>query len=129
LPSENFEGGYAQASHTLTGETHTYNPATAAYNGIVPAHPFSLESGGWGAWEIAGRFSTINLNNQLASANGVAEGRQDVFTAGLNWYVSGNIRCMFNYLHGDISKLSSPVNSTDTGSKLDALAMRSQVAF
>lgn len=129
LPSESFEGGYAQASYTLTGETHTYNPATAAYNGITPAHPFSLQGGGWGAWEIAGRYSTINLNNDLATANGVAGGRQDVFTAGLNWYVSGNIRFMFNYLHGDISKQLSPTNSTDTGSKFDAVAMRTQIAF
>jgi phosphate-selective porin OprO/OprP len=129
LPSINFEGGYAQASYTLTGETRTYNAANAAYNGIVPAHPFSLQGGGWGAWEIAARYSTINLNNDLATANGVAGGRQDVFTAGLNWYVSGNIRFMFNYLHGDISKQLSPTNSTDTGSKFDAVAMRTQIAF
>ncbi len=62
----------------LTGETHKYNSATAAYNGIVPTNPFSLEAGGWGAWEIAGRVSTINLNDQLATANGVAGGRQTV---------------------------------------------------
>jgi Phosphate-selective porin O and P len=47
LTSLNFDGGYAQASYVLTGETHTYNSAVAAYNGIVPANPFSLMSGGW----------------------------------------------------------------------------------
>ena len=68
-PSLNFQGGYAQASYVLTGETRTYNPATAAYNGIKPANPFSLQGGGWGAWEIAGRVSTIDLNDQLADRN------------------------------------------------------------
>jgi phosphate-selective porin OprO/OprP len=129
LPSLKFQGGYAEASYVLTGETRTYNPATAAYGGVVPANPFSLESGGWGAWEIAGRYSTINLNDQLASANGIAGGRQDVYTLALNWYVSRNIRFMFNYLHGDISRQLSPTNSADTGSKFDAVAMRTQVAF
>ena len=128
-PSLNFQGGYAQASYVLTGETHTYNPATAAYNGIKPANPFSLQGGGWGAWEIAGRVSTIDLNDQLATATGIAGGRQTVYTAGLNWYVSGNIRFMLNYLHGDISRQASPTSTADVGSKFDAVAMRTQFAF
>ena len=114
-PSLNFQGGYAQASYVLTGETHTYNPATAAYNGIKPANPFSLQGGGWGAWEIAGRVSTIDLNDQLATATGIAGGRQTVYTAGLNWYVNGNIRFMLNYLHGDISKQASPTSTANVG--------------
>ncbi len=61
-PSAKFQGGYAQAGWVLTGEHRTYNAANAAYNGVKPAHPFSLDGGGWGAWEIAGRFSTIDLN-------------------------------------------------------------------
>jgi phosphate-selective porin OprO/OprP len=129
LSSVKFDGGYAQASYMLTGETHKYNSASAAYNGIAPANPFSLEAGGWGAWEIAGRVSTINLNDQVATANGVAGGRQTVYTAGLNWYVSSNIRFMLNYLHGDITKQISATNFGDAGAKFDAVAMRTQVAF
>jgi len=37
-PSLNFQGGYAQASYTLTGESHAYNPASASYGGIIPAN-------------------------------------------------------------------------------------------
>ena len=128
-PSLKFDGGYAQASYVLTGETHTYNSAAAAYNGITPANPFSLSGGGWGAWEIAGRFSTIDLNDQLAQANGVAGGRQTIYTLALNWYVNRNVRFMFDYLHGDITKQVSPTNFGDAGAKLDAFAMRTQVAF
>jgi phosphate-selective porin OprO/OprP len=58
-PNLKFQGGYAEASYALTGETHTYNSATAAYNGIIPAHPFNLDGVSWGAWEIAARYSTI----------------------------------------------------------------------
>jgi phosphate-selective porin OprO/OprP len=87
-----------------------------------------LTGGGWGAWEIALRYSTINLNDQLAQA-GVAGGRQTVYTAALNWYVSRNVRFMLDYLHGDITKQLSPTNFTNTGAKFDAVAMRTQVAF
>jgi phosphate-selective porin OprO/OprP len=129
LPSVKFNGGYAEAGYVLTGETRAYNPAAAAYSGVVPSNPFSLTGGGWGAWEIAGRISQIDLNDQLATANGVAGGKQTVYTAGLNWYVSRNVRFMFNYVHGDIAKQVSATNTGDVGAKFDALAMRTQVAF
>jgi len=128
-PSLNFQGGYAQAGYVLTGETHAYNPATASYGGVKPAHPFSLDGGGWGAWEIAARASTIDLNNQLGTTTGIAGGRQTVYTAALNWYVNGNVRFMLDYLHGNVLKQASPTSVADTGSKFDAVAMRTQFAF
>lgn len=129
LSSVKFQGGYAQAGWVLTGENHAYNPATASYSGVVPANPFSLNNGGWGAWELAGRVSTIDLNDQLATANGVAGGRQTVYTAALNWYVNRNVRFMFDYLHGDVSRQVSATNAANAGSKFDAVAMRTQWAF
>jgi len=128
-PSLNFQGGYAQAGYVLTGETHVYNPASASYFGVKPAHPFSLDGGGWGAWEIAARASTIDLNNQLGTTTGIAGGRQTVYTAALNWYVNGNVRFMLDYLHGNVLKQASPTSVADTGSKFDAVAMRTQFAF
>jgi phosphate-selective porin OprO and OprP len=63
------------------------------------------------------------------TANGVAGGRQTIYTAGLNWYVNNNVRFMFNYLHGDITKQVSATNTGDAGAKFDAVAMRTQIAF
>jgi phosphate-selective porin OprO/OprP len=128
-PSLNFQGGYAEASYVLTGESRKYNSANASYGGITPARPFSWQAGNWGAWEIAGRFSTVDLNDQLATAAGVAGGRQNIFTAGLNWYVSSNIRFMFNYLHGDVARQASATSTANAGSRFDAFGMRTQVAF
>lgn len=129
-PSVQFQGGYAQAGYVLTGETHTYNAASAAYNGVKPAHPFSLDGGGWGAWEIAGRFSTVDLNDKLTTATGIAGGRQTVYTLALNWYVNGNVRFMLDYLHGNVSKQTLPPAAfANTGSNFDAVAMRTQFAF
>jgi phosphate-selective porin OprO/OprP len=129
LPSLKFQGGYAEAAYVLTGETRHYNAGSASYGGIAPASPFSLSDGGWGAWEIAGRYSTIDLNDRLALANGVAGGRQTIYTLALNWYVNRNVRLMLDYLHGNVAKQISPTNFGDAGAKFDAIAMRTQVAF
>jgi phosphate-selective porin OprO/OprP len=129
LPSLKFQGGYGEVAYALTGETRRYNAGSASYAGILPANPFSLSGGGWGAWEIAGRFSTVDLNDQLATANGVAGGRQTIYTVALNWYANRNVRLMFDYLHGTIGKQISPTNIGDAGAKFDAFAMRTQVAF
>jgi phosphate-selective porin OprO/OprP len=129
LSNVKFDGGYVQASWVLTGENHKYNPASASYGGIAPKNPFSLDGSGWGAFEIAGRVSTMDLNDQLANANGVAGGRQTVYTAALNWYVNRNVRFMFDYLHGDIAKQASATSAINTGASFDAVAMRTQVAF
>lgn len=129
LSSLKFDGGYVEASWTLTGEQRKYIPSTGAYGSIVPSNPFSLSSGGIGAWEIAGRYSVVDLNDQIGQATGTAGGRQTIYTVGLNWYVNRNIRFMVNYLHGTVDKQSSPVVATDTGAKFNALAMRTQIAF
>jgi phosphate-selective porin OprO and OprP len=125
-----FNGGYVQAAWTLTGETRGYNASAGAYAGIVPNDPWSLVSSGWGAWEIAGRYSVMDLNDRLGLADGVAGGKQSVYTAGLNWYVNRNIRFMLNYLHATIDRQSSAVAfNNNFGAKFDALALRTQVAF
>ncbi len=71
----------------------------------------------------------MNLNDQIGTAAGVAGGQQNVYTLALNWYVNRNVRLMFDYLHGNITKQPGPTNTADAGSKFDAFAMRTQIAF
>jgi hypothetical protein len=42
MPSLKFQGGYAEAAYLFTGETRTYNPASASYSPLAPANPFSF---------------------------------------------------------------------------------------
>ncbi|HEX4507795.1 MAG TPA: porin [Alphaproteobacteria bacterium] len=139
LDTADFDGGYGEASYTLTGEAHKYNKATGAYNGIVPAHAFDPSQGFWGAWEVAGRVSyvdlTSNLNRNLAltsQPNAVNGGKQTVYTAGLNWYPNSYMRFMLNYIHADYDKAntgSSGILGSNIGASLDAIALRTQVAW
>ena len=145
LHDANFDGGYVQASYTLTGEHRKYNPSTGAYSGISPAHPFDvthLGEGAWGALELGARYSIVDLNNNYtggtasaASSTAIAGGKQQVFTIGANWYVNNNIRFMLDYLHGKIDKpegtagvAGAPVGS-NIGLSFDAIALRTQVAW
>jgi phosphate-selective porin OprO and OprP len=101
----------------------------------VPERPFSLrEGGGWGAWELAFRYSDIDLDDHVvpgmaaAVTGGVFGGRQRSYVTGLNWYVNRNVRLMLNYVHADIEKLSA-TSTTRIGTSIDAIAARTQIAF
>ena len=117
-----FTGGYGQASYVLTGEKRKYNPVTGSYGGIVPANPAHWQSGNYGAWEIAARYSQTNLNDFL-----VRGGEMKNTTVGLNWYVNSNMRFMFNWVHGQVDKTTAA--NLDIGAKYDVYSMRTQVAF
>jgi phosphate-selective porin OprO/OprP len=141
VASPDFSGFYVEGSWVITGERRLYNPSTAAFDGPRVAHPFSLRDGGWGAWELALRYSDANLNynsGPLGSAPGVDAirgGDQQVWSAGLNWYPNQAIRFMLDYDHVRIGRLSpSAVNfgtpaGAQIGQSYDAVAVRSQVAF
>jgi len=88
-----FPGIYAQTAYVLTGETRPYNRKAGAFTRIVPANPFH-RCGGWGAWEIAARWSYLDLNDADITGN-----RLNDVTFGLNWYLNKNAKFQFNYIH------------------------------
>jgi phosphate-selective porin OprO/OprP len=118
-----FAGGYVQAGYILTGEKRKYLQHDAAFGGVHPTNPFFRDvTGGIGAWEIAARYSYMDLNDKL-----VFGGKQENVTVGLNWYLNDNMRLMFNWIHGTVGKTN--LANQDLGAKYDAFAMRTQWAF
>jgi phosphate-selective porin OprO and OprP len=136
-PELGFDGFYAETSWTVTGESRRYIPATGAYSAITPAHPLSLSNGGWGALELAARVSYLDLNDHATTGvsplvtGGVFGGREEGLALGVNWYPVTNIRFMLNYIHDVVNKIpqSTAGGSTSTGVTVDAIALRTQVAF
>jgi phosphate-selective porin OprO/OprP len=137
-PQLNFDGGYVEASYTVTGESRKYIPTTGAYSAIVADRPLSFTTGGWGALELAARYSYVNLNDHATpgvaptTTGGVFGGRQTTYAFGVNWYPITNIRFMLNYLYASVNKIPTSTavgGSTQPGTVIHAIAMRTQVAF
>jgi phosphate-selective porin OprO/OprP len=127
LPNPHFTGWYAFLTYSLTGEQHPYDPTTASFRNIRPANPLGTP-GGWGAWELTARYSDVDLNflPSLAPANGgIAGGKQDVLSLGVNWYPNNIIKFQLNY---DNLKVNHP-NAPTTNISADAVVLRSQIAL
>jgi phosphate-selective porin OprO/OprP len=141
LDTATFDGGYGEIAYTLTGESHKYLPNTAAYTRIIPEHAFDPSQGYWGAWEVAGRVSYVDLTSgftpgQAISAksqpSAVNGGKQTSFTAGLNWYPNNYMRFELNYIHTDYDKDNSGsagILGAPIGARIDALGLRTQVVW
>jgi phosphate-selective porin OprO/OprP len=105
-----FNGGYVQLAYTLTGENRAYDRRYGILNSFYygPRGPFSNawfvrdENGnlccGPGAWEIAGRYSCVNLNDGSGLAR-IQGGVMDGFSVALNWYLNNNLNVMFDWVY------------------------------
>jgi len=114
-----FDGYYGYASWFLTGESRNYKADKGIFDILTPNKPFSLASGGWGAWELAARYSEIDLNDDAVSG-----GRERDITAGLNWYPNPYIHFMANYIH--VLEIDGGLHDEED---LDISQVRAQVAY
>jgi phosphate-selective porin OprO and OprP len=94
-----FDGVYASAGWFLTGESRPYDRQNGCFSRVVPRNNFDWGKGGWGAWELAGRYSFVNLD----SAN-VHGGRLSMLMAGVNWYLHSHVKWRFEYGYGHVSE-------------------------
>ncbi|QGM99338.1 OprO/OprP family phosphate-selective porin [Methylocystis parvus] len=136
--STHFGGYYAYAQYWLTGEERAQAYSTsdkAGANFFEPKIKNPLSAGGYGAFSLIGRYSSVNLNsgpysgtglaNMLAVSNptyapagnflyqsilnaGVAGGRQENVTTGFNWYPDKGVHLQFNWTH--VLHVSAPLN-------------------
>jgi phosphate-selective porin OprO/OprP len=133
-PDLEFDGGYVEASWVMTGEPRRYSAASGAFGRPNPAHPFSLEGGGWGAWEAVARWSVADLNDRVtrglpqAATGGVYGGRQEVIGTGLSWYPNTYLRFMLNWDIVNVDRLNA-AGTTQIGQRFHTIALRSQLAF
>jgi phosphate-selective porin OprO/OprP len=144
-----FNGYYLQGTWIITGESRRYNPVTGSFQNPRPKVPFAKE-GGFGAWEVAARYSRMNLNFEAglegtaAVPGSVRGGDQQVLTLGVNWYLNPNFKVMVNYLMIDVDRLnpagpgnltpfgpapSTPPDGVQIGQDLDVYALRTQFSF
>jgi phosphate-selective porin OprO/OprP len=90
LGSPVFTGYYVTGSWALTGEMRGYNRKSGVFNPLPVAK--SVYQGGWGAWEVAARWSDIDLTDGL-----VYGGEMQILSLGLNWWLSPFFSASLNY--------------------------------
>ena len=83
---------YGQVSYFITGENRSYKSSLAGFGKVNPKNNYG--ENGWGAFEIAARFSAIDTQKN---------GSLKDITIGLNWYLNSNTRVMFNYIKGEMA--------------------------
>ena len=86
-----FNGYYVQANWAVTGEAFQYTQGK--FLRIKP-------KGKWGAWELATRYSRIDLNDL-----DVQGGKERNITLGLNWHAAGRrFKVMSNVIFVDVDR-------------------------
>jgi phosphate-selective porin OprO and OprP len=142
-PSLNFNGWYAQASWIITGESRPYNVPNGSFSNPKPRIPFSLNSWGPGAWELAARYSDLDLNDNAGviggalPAGGIRGGDQRIFTAIVNWYPNSVLKFSLQYQNVDIGRIGTipagfghgTLSNAQVGQNFDTIAFRSQISL
>jgi len=80
--------------------------------------------GTWGAWELATRFSYLDLTDA-----GIRGGEMWDVTAGINWYAAPNVRVMLNYVHSHVKNRQLVAGGSDISGSGDILQSRFQLDF
>jgi phosphate-selective porin OprO/OprP len=91
LKTVRFWGAYAFVSWFLTQDSRNYNLGVGEFDRLKVRSP--LFDGGYGAFELAFRASSIDLTDR-----DVIGGKEANLSLGLNWYLNDRIRLMSNLI-------------------------------
>jgi len=116
---------YAQATFLLTGEEKTLESR------IVPNRPFKPSQGTFGAWEIAARVSSFEIDDDIVSDGFVTAAnttdRADEYVIGLNGYLTRTVRVILDYVRTSFD--DDITVGSDSFDSENAFLMRFQVDF
>ena len=122
LEDPSFNGYYVYGSWFLTGERRPYNGSKGVFGRVKPKSV--VGKGGHGAWELAARYSSLDLEDST-----ILGGKEDNLTLGVNWYATPNIRFMANYVRAETDP-TSVEKFDDTGDeKVNIFQVRGQIDF
>lgn len=128
--SANFPTIYVQGGYFLTGEHRPYIRKLAQINRVEPKRSVRFldtredknkdkdQETGWGAWELAARYSYIDLNSR-----DIEGGRLNDTTLGVNWYLNPYVKVQFNWIR---AFLDNPIHDS---SMTNIYGLRTQMDF
>jgi phosphate-selective porin OprO and OprP len=95
------DGYHVTASWILTGEVRPYNRRSGVFRPIPIAR--TVEQNGWGAWEISTRYSALDMT-EVPDTAGISAGEMDVWSIGLNWWLTPKMNANLNYRYIDLDR-------------------------
>ena len=133
-----YNAWYVETGYFLTGESRPYKDGV--FQRVKVKNPvLGGGKGGWGAWQIAGRYDVLDLTDEALTLQGNASGlnctacgEQKTWLIGVNWYLNDYTRLQFNYNESDIAggalllASGSSANRND-GANIKGFGMRAQV--
>jgi phosphate-selective porin OprO/OprP len=121
-------GGYVAAGYFLTGESRPYKRSDGTWARVKPNSTFDPGQGDWGAFEVAARYSFLDLNDEDLDG-----GREQNVTLGLNWYLYSNVRLTANYVFADVKDTGVGTGPAFPGGGVDGhvhtFQTRAQIEF
>jgi phosphate-selective porin OprO/OprP len=113
-------------SYFLTGEQ-------ATYNSLTPRSTFQFGAPGWGAWELAARYSELQIDSaaflggtsSFADPNASAR-RAQAWAVGLNWWLNANLKWVLDY---EVTRFDGGAAGGADRPDERALTTRFQLAF
>jgi phosphate-selective porin OprO/OprP len=88
-------------------------------------------SGGWGAWQIAGRYDVIDLSDKGAAMKlvyGCTEcGEQETWLIGLNWLLTDYTAIKLNVTQSKITGGNAFGQNKNDGAEITGVGLRAQV--
>ena len=118
------------AQWVLTGEP-------ASFTGLTPKRSFDPLNGGWGAWQLVGRFGQLDIDDRafqgFANPDSSASGATS-WSVGINWWLNKNVRLLTSFSQttftgGGLDTLSLTPPATVTRQSETAFFTRLQLAF
>jgi phosphate-selective porin OprO/OprP len=141
LENPDFSGWYVQGAWTITGEARRYNATNGGFDSPRGEKPFNLKTGDWGVWELAARYSVLDLDYAGdTAAETIRGGEQKILTLGLNWYPNAVVRFLADYQRVEVDRISpggtvfgagvlTPPAGAQIGQDLNIWSFRTQYAF
>ena len=131
----NYQGYFLGASWVLTGEQRRWSSGSGAFAGPVPVR--KLGEDGFGAFELAVRYSDVDLNDHDGEVGmalplgGARGGDQHILGLGLNWSPTELFRFVLQAQNIQIQRIGALGGNpnADIGQSYWTLALRSQISF
>jgi phosphate-selective porin OprO/OprP len=106
LGDPDFDGYHVTASWIVTGEMRQYRKKNGIF-GPVPVAK-SVNQGGWGAWEVALRYSDLDLTDGLIDG-----GEMDILSLGFHWWLTPTFNFNMNYRYITLDRFG--IEGTSSG--------------